>query len=58
VHRQHTNLQGVVPVSERQKFTQVVSIAQEGTYTLTNEFTSAISNAQAERLRRRQQGPS
>ena len=60
VHRQHTNLQEVVPESERQKFTQVVSIAQNGAYTLTNVFTSAISNAQSERerLRSQQQGPS
>ena len=47
-HRAYTNLQGVVPESERARFTSLVQIREDGSYQLTAAFTKAVDDARAE----------
>ena len=47
-HRAYTNLQGVVPESERMRFTSLVQVQQDGSYQLTAAFTKAVDDARAE----------
>ena len=46
-NRLYTNLTGVVPDADRDKYTSLVTIATDGQSTLTPSFTQAITNADA-----------
>ena len=39
IHRKHTNLTEVVPATQRARFSMLLNIQQDGTYTLTDALT-------------------
>ena len=45
IHRKHTNFTEVVPATQRARFSTLLNIQQDGTYTLTDALTQAIQDA-------------
>ena len=48
ITRKYTKLVGIVAKKEREKYQNLVTVAENGTYTLTAPFTAAIAQIEAE----------